>query len=177
MIITATIRMSSIQSPTHTIDITWFNFWQFVEGCVAVTMVSSSAFRSLYIAHARQRDLNERPHLNQKIFLKLRTRRRARIKVESDETLNLPEIPRATLSGTSILFRGDESNDKSQSPLNEDLSEDENPLSMHNVMSTQGIGVEHYGAFDMGRVSSVPFLLLESDTLDDDISFFQAGTE
>lgn len=179
MIITATVRISSIRSSTNTIDITWFNFWQFVEGCVAVTMVSSTAFRSLFIAHVKQRTLKKRPHLNRNTFwnLKLKTRRNARTETEHDETLNLPEIPRATLTGMNTFIRGDDSNDKSQLLTNETLSEDENPLSMLNVMSTRGIGVNHNGSVDVKKVSFRPFSLLDRDAWMIFLSFKQVPSD
>lgn len=91
-------------------------------------------------------------------------RRNVRTDTEWDETLNLPEIPRATLTGMNTFIRGDDSNDKSQPLTSETLSEDENPLSMLNVMSTRGIEVQQYGLVDMKKVSSRPFSFLERDT-------------
>lgn len=46
MVVIAIIRISQVHSPTYNI---WATFWQQLEGCVAILMVSLTAFRTLFV--------------------------------------------------------------------------------------------------------------------------------
>ena len=47
MVVIAIIRISQVHSSTYNI---WATFWQQLEGCVAILMVSLTAFRTLFIS-------------------------------------------------------------------------------------------------------------------------------
>ena len=56
MIIVSLVKVASVYTlGTHLIDLPWVQYWGEVEACVAVIMVSLSAFRSLFVANDRQR--------------------------------------------------------------------------------------------------------------------------
>ena len=59
MIIIAIIRISGV-SYNHKLDITWVFMWQHVEGCIAVTTLSLTAFPSFFTA-ARREPSNGQP--------------------------------------------------------------------------------------------------------------------
>ncbi|MCJ1428168.1 hypothetical protein MMC29_006076 [Sticta canariensis] len=108
MIITAIVQISGIHAPTNTIDVTWEIFWQLMEACIAVIMVSLTAFRSLFVAHGsgaksppQKLSLRKRV-LNSRIIA---GRKRAGGN-DSEEMERLPEIPRATLTGMRTFIRG-----------------------------------------------------------------------
>ncbi|KAL8826676.1 MAG: hypothetical protein Q9191_003651 [Dirinaria sp. TL-2023a] len=53
MIIVTIIRVSGLHDPkANAIDVVWEVHWQWVEVCVAITMVSLTAFRSFFIQHS-----------------------------------------------------------------------------------------------------------------------------
>ena len=52
MILIAIIRISGLRAG-NSIDVAWEIFWQFMEACIAVLMVSLTAFRSLFVLHDR----------------------------------------------------------------------------------------------------------------------------
>ena len=77
-------------------------FWQQVEACIAVAMVSFSAFRSVFVAHeARVREARHRNRLwyvDKRNLLKSAWRRKQN-RFEYEATDQLPEIPEPTLTG------------------------------------------------------------------------------
>lgn len=108
MIIICIVKMAGIRSPTNTMDLTWGVFWQFMEACIAVIMVSSTAFRSLFVAHGSGANSPPyKPSLPKRLLTlgNVVGKKRAG---ESDckETKRLPEIPHATLTGMRTLIRG-----------------------------------------------------------------------
>ena len=52
MILIAIIRISGLRTG-NSIDVAWEIFWQFMEACIAVLMVSLTAFRSLFVSQDR----------------------------------------------------------------------------------------------------------------------------
>lgn len=53
MIILAIVRMGGLRY-NNRIDLSWNHFWFHLEGCTAVTMLSATAFRSLFVSAAPQ---------------------------------------------------------------------------------------------------------------------------
>lgn len=51
MSIIAIVKASGIRTPSDSFDILWELFWQQIEACVAVLMVSITAFRSIFISN------------------------------------------------------------------------------------------------------------------------------
>ena len=90
------------------VDIVWLAFWQHQECCVAVIMVSITAFRSFIINKERRKENNPRytsTYWKRKMHL-------AGKSADSDDTAysekrGLPEIPSATLTGMrTVIERG-----------------------------------------------------------------------
>lgn len=102
MIIAALIRFSGIGVGGNSIDITWGVFWQFIEGCIAVMMISLTAFRSLFTNDGfKLPQRKAKPMWSSREWLRNRKLREAK-KNEIDN--NLPTIPSATLTGMRTLI-------------------------------------------------------------------------
>ena len=103
MIAVALIGISRIRTSTDAVDVTWENFWQMVEACIAVTMVCLNAFRTIFMAHRsrQQRSPNEAWYSRNR---RIAFRKRA-ANTEDDE-IRLPNIPRATLTGMRTMIAG-----------------------------------------------------------------------
>lgn len=109
MIIITIVRMSKIRiGPTQT-DIIWEVFWHEIEACTAVIMVSISAFRSVFVAHNSHRDQNRNRvwYMSKKNLLRSALRRK-KLRSDSEEMDQLPEIPRATMTGMRTFIHGGE---------------------------------------------------------------------
>ena len=108
MIITAIVQISGIHAPTNTIDVTWEIFWQLMEACIAVIMVSLTAFRSLFVAHGSgAQSPPQKPSIRKRVLnSRIMVGRRRAEGSDSEETKRLPEIPRATLTGMRTFIRG-----------------------------------------------------------------------
>ncbi|MCJ1422884.1 hypothetical protein MMC29_000764 [Sticta canariensis] len=94
MIMAALVKVSSLRSSHGNFDMVWILFWHHAEGCIAVLMVSFTAFRSLSVS---QNVSSPRPNILPSWSSKLRLR-----KARSDQDLQwtgLPSIPPATLTG------------------------------------------------------------------------------
>lgn len=118
MIIIAIIRIAAIRIGPSATDLVWEFFWSQMEACTAVIMVSFSAFRSVFVAHdnrvREERHRNRLWYADKKNLLRSVLRRR-KIRSESEETDQLPEIPRATLTGMHTLIKGGKFKVNSQS--------------------------------------------------------------
>lgn len=103
------IRISAIRPGDSSTDLVWEIFWQHMEACIAVIIVSFSAFRSVFVAHDNRvreaRDRNRLWYVDKKNILRSAWRRR-KIRSESEEMDRLPEIPRATLTGMHTFING-----------------------------------------------------------------------
>ncbi|KAL8791318.1 MAG: hypothetical protein Q9195_005937 [Heterodermia aff. obscurata] len=96
-----------------TVDPQWTVFWQLVEASVAVTVVSLTAFRSLYNMKTQQEQKNKKRHeLWLSSYRKRLISRKKMRRVDEfgdtvqDEHYSLPNIPGATLTGMRT-FIGD----------------------------------------------------------------------
>lgn len=54
MIIIAIVKASGIRTPVHSFDLVWETFWQQMEACTAVLMVSFTAFRSVFVSNKQK---------------------------------------------------------------------------------------------------------------------------
>ena len=121
MIIIAIIRISKIRLPDQAADIVWVIFWQQVEACTAVIMVSLSAFRSFFVTHESRlrEDRNRNRHWYMSKKKASAWRRKVLLRSESGEETDhhLPQIPRATMTGMSTFIRGGKSNESRMSSL------------------------------------------------------------
>lgn len=110
MIIIAIIRISKVVAENLLSgDIIWIIFWQQIEACTAVIMVSLSAFRPFFVTReSRARD-DQRRH--RKWYMSRKNRvasalRRKKLRNESgEEMIQLPIIPRATMTGMSTYIK------------------------------------------------------------------------
>lgn len=103
MIIIAIIRISGIRIAKDSTDIVWELFWQMIEACIAVIMVSLSVFRSFFV------ESNSRPNPEQnKAYYRNKRNYNGRKKwtdMDAEETETLPRIPRAMLTGMRTFLR------------------------------------------------------------------------
>ncbi len=103
MVIIACIRSLGVRQASSAITI-WQVFWLEAETCVAVCMVSLTAFRSVFSSEASNlKSANFRPWYSSTVA-KIRKRK------QQDHDLGiLPTIPSATLSGMRTFIRGRDS--------------------------------------------------------------------
>lgn len=106
MAFAAAVRASGIRYH-NTSDIVWLFLWHHIEACVAVIMISLTAFRSFYVssrnARARRESANEAWYSSTVAAM-----RRKRILNQGDEECVpvLPTIPSATLTGMRTFIQG-----------------------------------------------------------------------
>lgn len=94
----------------------WVIFWQQVEACTAVIMVSLSAFRFFFVAHeSRIREDRNRHRQWYMSNKKALAWRRRLLQSEGEEMDRLPQIPRATMTGMSTLINERENNESRMS--------------------------------------------------------------
>ena len=106
MAITASIRVSGLET-RGTFDEVWPYLWQHIEACIAVIMISLTAFRSVFVASESSRARRERakkPWYSSTIA----AIRRSKTQRGSDEEAiqGLPSIPSATLTGMRTFIQG-----------------------------------------------------------------------
>lgn len=100
MIIATLIRFSGI-GVSGSIDITWNIFWMFVEGCIAVIMVSFTVFRSLFTKDGfKFPQRKAKPMWSSREWLRNRKLWEANKNEIND---NLPAIPSAALTGMRTI--------------------------------------------------------------------------
>ena len=105
MTVAAAVRVSGVKFH-GTFDIVWLFFWQHIEACVAVIMISLTAFRSFYVnsqsLRARREPAN-RPWYSSTVAA-IR-RKRVHNKRDEDSITGLPAIPSATLTGMRTFIQ------------------------------------------------------------------------
>ena len=106
MAITAAVRVSGLKFRGE-FDEVWLFLWQQIEACIAVAMISLTAFRSVFISSESSRAEKERA---KKAWYSstLDAIKRSKDKRRNDEEANreLPTIPSATLTGMRTFIRG-----------------------------------------------------------------------
>lgn len=109
MMIICIVKISGIRASTNTMDMTWEMFWHFMETCIAVIMVSLTAFRSLFVAQwSGVHSPPDKPSLRKRLLtLGIVVRKNRAGESDSKETEGLPEIPHATLTGMRTFIRGE----------------------------------------------------------------------
>ena len=98
MAVLAIVRLSGIQSQGS-----WNVFWQQMETNIAVTMVSLTAFRSLYVAEASRASDRQSPKGWVPSTARLNFMRKVRGGRDSSD--RLPDIPNATMTGMRTAIR------------------------------------------------------------------------
>ena len=163
MMITALARLCGIRASNGAMDITWNSFWHLTEGCIAVTMASSTAFRTFFVAHRShaQGNANNKPFPRGQEPWKRKVFGTGREINGSQDMTVLPEIPRATFTGMGTLFNGEETEFKG-SPLGSDAlaeKEDSWPLSWRTA--AQRFGDQLCGSLESETVCPHTLLLKE----------------
>ncbi len=102
MIIIAIIRVAGLHYQGK-FDNTWIFLWQHVESCIAVTMLSLTAFRSIFVSTKPNRSPNKaRPWVPSTS----RLLRRYKKSTSDEKRLDDLTIPSATLTGMSaVMYR------------------------------------------------------------------------
>ncbi|KAL8892930.1 MAG: hypothetical protein Q9215_000294 [Flavoplaca cf. flavocitrina] len=112
MVVIAIIRISQVHSPTYNI---WATFWQQLEGCVAILMVSLTAFRTLFISshtHSQEKrgqknsdGYRKRLWYKYKSFTSERDEKRGKVERAKIVPVDVT-VPNATLTGMRTYIRG-----------------------------------------------------------------------
>ena len=151
MIIVTIIRASGLHAEGEdAIDTVWEIHWQWIECCVAVTMVSLTAFRSFFIQHSSRNQSPQKRPWYQGVKAAL-TVSKTTSKKEHEKIRDWPHIPGGTMTGmrTFIDGKGRErtATDLSSSDGTGDESEDFWPLQHQHQQQqeagAQGIRVQH----------------------------------
>lgn len=160
MILTAVIRVMGIHSSRDKDNHNWQIFWQVVEACIAVSMVSLSAFRSFFVAHeSRLREPRRRPWYMSRIKF-VEDLRKIRLGTESDDMKSLPHIPRAILTGMRTVIRGqtrgaDTIMRTEQSRKDNDLDPTSHEENLEDIKIYYSISVQTYKVRALFRVKTL----------------------
>ena len=100
MVVTSGLRLSGIKF-RGTFDEVWILFWQYIQACTAITMLSITTFRSVFIGPVSRRNRRQKPWHR----APMHTFKRKKLQQVGDITSGLPGIPSATLTGVHTLIR------------------------------------------------------------------------
>lgn len=158
MIIFAVIKASGIRTSVESFNLVWELFWQQVEACAAVIMVSFTAFRSIFISNKQKVDkANVRPGIFQRFQTWLSSKKVSRgdakhlsPSVSVDQapphvTLGTPfqSIQRKGLLGSQVQLESQSvSFSPSQDPensLHEEPQDSENLVRQHRVTGVSAV--------------------------------------
>lgn len=114
MCVVAIVRISGLPSKNQ-IDATWGVFWQQIEACVAVLLVSFTAFRSFFISAQNKRAPKKAPPISGQVS------RRRPFNWGNPTGVRLPTIPSATLTGLRTFIRGGPRRESVGSTLDESV--------------------------------------------------------
>lgn len=123
MAITASVRVSGLKFH-GTFDEVWMFLWQQIEACVAVAMISLTAFRSVFVASATSRARREgakKPWYLSTVEV-INRRRKQQVR-EEEEMQGLPTIPSATLTGMGTFIERIQRTTSLQSTSDGDLDD------------------------------------------------------
>ena len=103
MIVIAVIRISGFIY-RHAFDIGWVYTWQQIESCVAVSTISLTAFRSIFVASANRREAS--PWQKSPYYSSWRRRYKKSATSSRAHDLDDLSIPGATLTGVRTVIGG-----------------------------------------------------------------------
>lgn len=162
MVILAIVRISRFRSDSATIDFTWDIFWQFAESCTAVTMVSFTAFRSLFVAHTTHQSPKKSSYTSWRYpWQEKRQQDAEALHGESQELQALPEQPKPALTGMRTSIRGERTISKGGFLKTKASDGGDEPWPLRDDAGGQGIRVHHTVSMDTEVVSDTPGLSLE----------------
>ncbi|KAF2805346.1 uncharacterized protein BDZ99DRAFT_574927 [Mytilinidion resinicola] len=98
MVAMAVARVSKMHGVTA-MDIPYEYFWQYLEAAVALLMASLTSFRTFFVIAKQRKRYQERMKRPLYSFREFRSRFGGRRHEEDVEGTELPEIPRATMTG------------------------------------------------------------------------------
>ena len=107
MIIIAIIRISRVHAADFEI---WACFWQQLEGCVAVLMVSLTAFRTLFVSKHSSSSDQRKPKLSDTYRRRLWFSKKSSQSENEKAHVSVP-IPGATMTGLRTFIRGEPGTD------------------------------------------------------------------
>ena len=100
--IVASVRMSGLHAgASSTVDLIWELFWQEVECCIAVMMVSFITFRTAFVGKSSPRKVRQWYSPRKNIW-----NRKVNTIDDEHKFDNLPTIPSATLTGMRTFIQG-----------------------------------------------------------------------
>lgn len=110
MIVVTIIRVSGLHHrKADAVDLVWGIYWQWVEACIAITMVSLTAFRSFFIQHSSR---NQSP-LKQPWYAGFKAVMiNHKPSGQKANTRQWPQIPRGTLTGVKTFIDGRRATDE-----------------------------------------------------------------
>ena len=114
MCVVALVRVSGLRNGDF-IDETWEVFWQQIEACVAVMLVSVTAFRSFFVSSDSKKSPKKIAPTNQQVS------RKRPFDWTRTAGHRLPKIPSATLTGLRTFIRGDPREDSIYSTLDDSM--------------------------------------------------------
>ena len=106
MAVTASIRVSGLKF-RGTFDEVWLYLWQQIEACIAVAMISLTAFRSAFVASesSRARRGEAKKSWLSSVMSAVK-RSKARRRSDEEASQELPSIPSGTLTGMRTFING-----------------------------------------------------------------------
>ena len=104
MVIIACVRGFGVQADPVW-DTPWTIFWLQIEACVAVSMASLTAFRSIFLAGTTRSEPRRAGHWYSPTYEKILSRKNKSKEGRNPKENPLPEIPSATLNGLRTYIR------------------------------------------------------------------------
>lgn len=149
MVVLTIVRLSRFHLASASVDFTWSIFWQFAEGCIAVAMVSLTAFRSLFISHATQQGLENVPYSGRKrLWAGKNSPDVDEDNFGSQELHGLPDIPQPTMTGTRTLIVGERRLSRSGFLRCKGSHDSREPWALQAGLGSQGIRVQQSVSMD-----------------------------
>ena len=170
MAITASVRVSGLKFQ-GTFDEVWLFLWQHIEACVAVCMISLTAFRSVFVSNSNSQA--RKAAAKQPWYSKIVHSRKEQQIQDSEASQRLPSIPSATLTGMRTFIQGGrrlttmdarlESQALGEDELGWPLPKKEGRIEvrhemMHDVRSVTGKRVGLEGTIGRGSGTELPVL-------------------
>lgn len=167
MMITALTRLCDIRVSTGAMDITWYSFWHLTEGCIAVTMVSSTAFRTFLVGHRShaQRNPDRVPFSKRRKPWK---REVLGVEREGDRAKDmgaLAEAPRATLVGMRTFMRSHSPESTASVFRSEALVEEKDPWPLPGSAAAESFGAHDHVSLETEMVRFQTLLGLDRLTI------------
>ena len=101
MVIVAIIKASGIRTSADSFNLVWELFWQQVEACAAVIMVSFTAFRSIFLSNKQRVDKKVvRPGILDRFYAWLSSKRVSRGDAKESPSAQVDQAPPQVTLGT-----------------------------------------------------------------------------